>query len=40
MNPFFLLLSIGLIELIILLMAGAMAVGLVWLFLKLKQNKS
>jgi hypothetical protein len=40
MNGLVLLLSIGLVEIIIVLMAGAMVVGLVWLVRLLKRNQS
>ena len=40
MNSLMLLLSIGLFEVIFLLMAGATVVSLVWLFLSLKRSKN
>jgi hypothetical protein len=40
MNSSVLLLSIGLVEIIVLLMAGAMIVGLVWLVRSLTRNKN
>lgn len=40
MNPLVLLLSFGVIEVIVVLIAGAMLAGLVWLVRLLKRNES
>jgi len=40
MNPLVLLLNFGVIEVIAVLIAGAMVVGLVWLVRLLKRNQS
>lgn len=40
MNPLVLLISFGVVEVIILLIAGAMVVGLIWLVRLLMRNKN